>query len=196
MKIGIFGGTFDPPHKGHLAFAEAALAKLELDEVLFIPANRNPLKRDKRQASARDRLEMVRLMAEENSKFAVSDIEIARGGPSYTIETLEQLQYVQPAEYWFLVGADALKGFDTWKQPEKLLRLCRLGVAVRHPENLADILSMLDVDIREKVDEIPMHPVEISATDIRIRLAKKQSVAPWLVPAVLKYIQDHRLYEN
>src|ERR1041384_5745403 len=102
MKIGILGGTFDPPHNGHLAFAEAAVQTLELDEVLFIPANRNPLKPEKRQASAKDRLEMVRLMVEGKPQMAVSDIEIRRGGPSYAVETLDELHFVSPAEYWFL----------------------------------------------------------------------------------------------
>jgi len=196
MRIGILGGTFDPIHNGHLALAEAAQATLSLDEVLFVPANRNPLKKDRRQASARDRLEMVRLALAGQPGFAVSDIEIRRGGPSYAIETVWELQQVHPGEYWFLLGADAVRDIESWKQPERLLRLCRLGVAIRLPETVEDVLSRLKPEVREKVDPIELAPVEISATEIRERIAMKERVNAWLPAAVLQYIRENRLYEN
>lgn len=196
MRIGILGGTFDPPHNGHLGFAEAALETLQLDEVLFIPANRNPLKTERRQASAKDRLAMVQLMAEGKPNMAVSDIEIARGGPSYAVETLDELQFVRPAEYWFLVGADAVKHLESWKNPERLVRLCRLGVALRTPETQEDVLSRLKPGFADKIDFIPMKPIDVSSTEVRLRLGRKQSVTPWLDPAVLNYIHDHKLYVN
>lgn len=196
MKIGILGGTFDPVHNGHLALAEAAMEQLGLDEVLFIPANRNPLKKDRRQASARDRLEMVRLAIQNQPNFAVSDIEILRGGPSYAVETLQELDHVRPATYWFLLGSDAAKEIVTWKQPEKLVRLCRLGVAIRPQSSWDDVLSRMHPDYLAAIDRIDVQPVDISATEIRERLAKKQSVGAWVPAAVLQYIREHRLYGN
>ena len=196
MRIGVLGGTFDPPHVGHMALAEAALESLKLDEILFVPANRNPLKKGRRQASPRDRLEMVRRMIEGNPKLAVSDLEIARGGHSYAVDTLDELQYVRPAEYWFILGADALKDIGTWKQPERLLRLCRLGVAYRTPERWEEVQSRMTPDLREKLDPIEMPPVPTSSTDIRGKVAVGQSVSQMVSPSVLQYIREHHLYEN
>jgi len=96
MRVGIFGGTFDPPHAAHLALAHQALQDLHLDEVMFLPVNRNPLKKQ-RTSSPRDRLEMVKLAIHDEPNFSVSDIEIVRGGPSYAIETMSELTYAQPA---------------------------------------------------------------------------------------------------
>lgn len=194
MRIGVYGGTFDPPHLGHLGLAQAAVQALELDELIFIPANRNPAKRYKKQASGRDRLRMVSLMTSGQPKMAVSDLEIARGGTSYAVETLDELSYLRPADYWFLLGGDALRGIETWKKPEKLLRLCRLGVAVRAPETWEDIVSRIRPEFRERLDPVPMTPVEISSTEIRDRLESGLSVKPWLDPAVLKYIRENHLY--
>ena len=108
MKTGVLGGTFDPPHYGHLELAKAAKAQLGLDEVMFVPANRNPLK-TRKTASAKHRLRMVELEIEDEEGLSVSDIEITRGGPSYAVDTLEELKMVRPGEYWFIVGADALE---------------------------------------------------------------------------------------
>src|SRR3954471_14443433 len=107
MRIGILGGTFDPPHSAHLALAHKALDELRLDEVMFLPVNRNPLKKIK-MSPAKDRLEMVKLAIRDEPNFSVSDIEIARGGPSYAIDTMNELTYARPAEYWFILGSDAL----------------------------------------------------------------------------------------
>src|SRR4051794_25149699 len=103
MKIGILGGTFDPPHTGHLSVARAALEQLELDEVLFLPASRNPLKSRKVVTPAKHRLGMVEALVRNEEKMAVSDMELTRGGISYTVDTLGELHMVQPAEYWFLM---------------------------------------------------------------------------------------------
>lgn len=196
MRIGILGGTFDPPHFGHLKLAQTAIEALELDEVILVPAQRNPLKKGKRQASARDRLAMVRLLIESEPKMSVSDIEIARGGPSYMVETLEELQYVRPGEYWLLMGSDTALGFDSWKQPGKILKICRIGLAVRPPENAETLLNRLGERLREAVDLIPMPPLDISASEIRLRVDSKRPVHGQLPPNVLQYIRDHKLYEN
>lgn len=196
MRIGLLGGTFDPPHLGHLALAEAALEALELDEVVFIPAYRNPLKKGKKQASARARMEMVKLLIDGQPKMSMSDIEMARGGSSYAVDTLDQFHYVQPAEYWFLLGSDAALGLENWKQVNRLIRLCRLGVAIRPPAVAEEVLARLPEDVRKVVDIVPMPPMEVSATDLRLRFGSGMNVHGHVPANVLKYIQDHKLYEN
>ena len=131
MRLGIFGGTFDPPHNGHLALARACKTELGLDETLFVPAAQNPLKASGPRASPEERLTMLGLLVADEEGMGVVDLEIQKGPPSYAVDTMADLQRVQPADYWFLLGADALKGLGDWKNPAKLLRLCRLGVVVR-----------------------------------------------------------------
>lgn len=194
MKIGILGGTFDPPHLGHLALAEAAMAALELDEVIFMPAYRNPLKEKRRTTPARHRIAMVERMVADHPNFAVSDLETGRGGPSYAVDTMAELQYVRPAEYWFILGADALKTLPEWKQPERLLRLCRLAVTSRAPLSPAEALMRIPAELREHVDVFEMKPADISASEIRNKLAAGQSVSLWVPKPVIQYIQEQKLY--
>jgi nicotinate-nucleotide adenylyltransferase len=196
MRIGILGGTFDPPHIGHLRFAEAALEQLKLDEVLFLPANRNPQKSDPAKAGGKQRLEMVRRMIEENDKFSYTDIEITRGGPSYSVDTLAELQMVRPADYWFLVGADAVRDLPKWKQPHRLLKMCRLGVALRPPTIEAEVMARIPEEFKQFVDLVHMQPVDVSATDLRDKLAKGKSIVPWVHPRVLQFIQESKLYRS
>lgn len=139
---------------------------------------------------------MVRRMIEDRPKMALSDLEMSRGGHSYAVDTLDELQFVRPADYWFILGSDAVKDIETWKQPEKLLRLCRLGVAYRHPERWEDVLSKLKLAFQDRLDPIEMKPVSVSSTDIRAKIAAGQSVSQMLSPGVLQYIRDHHLYEN
>ncbi|RYG15235.1 nicotinate-nicotinamide nucleotide adenylyltransferase, partial [bacterium] len=131
MRIGIFGGTFDPPHNGHLALAQACMKELALDEVLFVPAAQNPLKTLGPKAGGEDRLTMVSLLTAGQTGMGVVDLELRRGGPSYTVDTISDLQLVRPAEYWLLLGSDALAGFGQWRQPSKILKMARLGVVLR-----------------------------------------------------------------
>jgi nicotinate-nucleotide adenylyltransferase len=194
LKIGILGGTFDPPHKGHLEFARAAIDTLGLDEVILLPAHRNPLKKTK-SAPAKQRLEMVERMISGEQKMAVSDIEISRGGPSYMVETLMELQIVEPGDYWLLLGADALKTFGEWKNPAKILKLCRLGVALRPPMTETDVMARVAPETKQRVDVVPMKPVEISSTELRDRLGGRPGlVAPFLSTGVLQYIKQNHLY--
>lgn len=196
MRIGVLGGSFDPPHTGHLALAKAAREHLQLDEVLFLPANQNPLKTRRSYANAKQRLAMVQRLVQGQPGLAVSDMEITRGGVSYTVDTIGELLMVQPADYWFLMGADALKALPQWKSPARLLRLCRLGVAVRPPVTESDVLARVPPDFRAKVDVVKMTPLDVSSTEIRARLAKGQNVSPWLAPEVLRYIGENGLYKE
>lgn len=195
MKIGILGGSFDPPHRGHLRMAKAAKDALQLDEVIFLPAARNPLKEKRTTASADDRLEMVKLLIAGEPSFSVSDMELTRGGASYTVDTLGELQMVRPAEYWFLMGADSLKTFHEWKNVPRILRLCRIGVVVRPPlQSADDVRARLPEEFRDKMDAVAMPGDPTSSTDIRIGL-REGRLKPDLVPAnVLAYIRRKKLY--
>ncbi len=195
LKVGILGGTFDPPHAGHVALAKAAREHLGLDEVIFMPAARNPNKRGE-QTHPKQRLEMVRRTVEGHEGLAYSDLEITRGGPSYAVDTLSELSFAQPGEYWFILGADALRDLPKWKQPERLIRLCRLAVALRTPLTESDVMGRLPNEYRQRVDLIPMKSVEASATTIRALVARNQVPTQWLAPEVIKYIREQKLYPN
>lgn len=194
MKIGILGGTFDPPHAGHLALAKAAISELELDEILFLPANRNPLKANKSFASGKHRLGMVEALIREEPQMAVSDMELTRGGMSYTVDTIGELLMVRPADYWFLMGTDALKGLPEWRNPQRLLRICRIGVAMRPPMSEGDVRARLPEEFQGKVDMIHMPPMDISSSDLRDKLSRNINTNPLIPVDVLKYIRTHRLY--
>jgi len=194
MKIGVLGGTFDPPHLGHLALAEAAIAQLDLDEVVFVPANRNPIKAIKTVTSPKHRVAMVELLVRDHPQLAYSDMEITRGGPSFTVDTLTELQMVTPAEYWFIMGADALRNISEWKSPNRLIRLCRIAAAIRPPHTVQDVLVRLPEEFKSSIDPIQMTGVELSSTEIRDKIAGRLNVTPWLSPEVLQYIQANKLY--
>lgn len=194
MRIGIFGGTFDPPHNGHLLLAQAALHDLELDELVWIPAAKNPLKVHKSLAGGRDRLEMVKMITANNPKFSVSDIDLSRGGKTFTVDTLFELQAAKEGEYWFLMGADALRDIMEWKQPQKLVKMCRIGAVVRPPYNLSEILQYLPEEIREVVDEVTMPPSIIASHEIREAISRRRPADQWVPQSVLRYITDKKLY--
>lgn len=201
-RIGVFGGSFDPVHLGHLLIAEQFLSELSLDKVKFIPAKISPFKQTYTPTSDKHRLEMLKLAIGAHPKFEVDPIEIQRGGVSYTIDTIEQLQSNEPDATWFLlIGADSLKDFKKWKSPEQLLRTVKLVVANRggHPEpdwqELGGIASPEEIQsIMQRRLDIPV--VEISSTSIRERIEKNRSIR-YLVPAPVEvYIQEHQLYRS
>lgn len=195
MKYGLLGGTFDPPHRGHLETARAVRESLELDEVIFIPANRNPLK-DRRTSSIKDRLRMVELMIEGEQGLSVSDIETSRGGSSFTIETVEELKMVQNGDYWFVMGADSLKSILDWKEPEKLISLCRLAVVQREGSELDEIIRGLPRDFSYAIDVVPMQVMAVSSSKIREDVLRDVSVEHMLKPAVWEYIKNSGLYKR
>lgn len=196
MRVGILGGTFDPPHFGHLAIAEAAFRALELDEVMFLPANKNPLKSGIPPAPGKHRLEMVKLLTENDERLSVSDMDLTRGGRSYAVDTLSELQMVRPAEYWFLMGADALHDLSEWKQPARLLKLCRIGAVSRELADAAVVAQRLPADFKTFIDIVPMDPIHISSSDLREKIAKRQQTNIWLPEAVRNYIETHKLYRS
>lgn len=195
MRIGILGGSFDPPHEGHIALAQAAREQLELDEVVLVPAFRNPLK-TRRSADARHRLRMTELAAEGEPGLSVSNIEISRGGRSYAVETVEELQYANPGDYWFILGSDALKGIMSWKDPARLVRHARLAVVERRGDALDSVLASLPMEIVAQADRITMPPKAVSSTQVRDDLRRGASVELWLKPEVSEYIKENDLYRD
>ena len=195
MKYGIFGGTFDPPHLGHIALARTVQESLELDEIIFVPTNRNPLKA-RVTSSTKDRLAMIKLCIEDETGFSVSDIEISRGGPSYALDTVQELKLVRNGDYWFLMGADSLRGMLDWKAPEKLIHLCRLAVVGREGEDLERSIRELPRDFSFVIDKVPMPFFTVSSSRIREDVMRDAPVEQWLKPAVWEYIKKSGLYKE
>ncbi|MDX2066555.1 MAG: nicotinate-nucleotide adenylyltransferase [Fimbriimonadaceae bacterium] len=196
MKYGVFGGTFDPPHRGHLAIAEAARTHLELDEVLIVPNNRNPLKARRSVAKGDQRMEMAQLLVQDLPGYAVSDMEITRRGESFTIDTMDELAMVRPGEYWFIMGADGVLSLKDWKGLPRLARLTRFAIIARPPYDAALILEKVPPVLEGRVDVVPMEPIAVSSTEVRDRLARARNADDLLTPAVSRYIKANGLYRT
>lgn len=196
QRIGMLGGTFDPPHKAHLALAEAARATLDLDRVVFVPAGDPWRKRDREVSPAAARVEMVRAAIADLSWAIVSTVEVDRQGPSYTAETLESL--VRPGEeWWFILGADALADMPHWSEPQRILECARLAVA-RRPDSAGPLLSgevrRAMPAIEGRIDFVVMPQLDISATEIRRRVASGEPTDDLLPHGVRAVIEHLGLY--
>lgn len=198
MRIGVFGGSFDPVHQGHLRLAEEAREAFALDTVLFVPTWVSPFKTGRVTVDPAHRLEMVRLATGDNGAFAVSAIECIREGASYTVDTLRALRAAHPgAELVFLTGTDAVAGLPRWREPGAVLELARFGVATRagtSVEAARESLSHLPGDWQNRVAFFAMTNIDISSSDIRERLQTHRSVRYLLPPNVQDYIAAHGLY--
>jgi nicotinate-nucleotide adenylyltransferase len=198
VRLGILGGTFDPPHVGHLILAEEARTRLQLERVLFVPAGDPWRKAGQEITPAEHRLAMVRLMLASDPYFEVSTLEVERQGPSYTVDTLEALhrQYGQGLELYFILGEDALHDLPNWKEPARIASLAWLAVAPRPPERgwtSAD-LEAATPGLSERVVPLPMPTIDISSTALRERARAGLSLR-YLVPLdVEEYIRRHDLY--
>ena len=198
MRLGVLGGTFDPPHMGHLILAEEARLALGLEQVLFVPAG-NPWRKAGQELSPReDRLAMVRLAVGGNPHFAASTLEIEREGPSYTAETLAALreQLTADSEIFLILGQDSLADLPNWWQPQRIISLARLAVAVRtawEPAQ-ADALETELPDISQRLVWLDMPRIDISSTAVRERVRRGLSIRYWVPPAVEEYIRQHGLY--
>lgn len=197
MKIGVFGGTFNPPHEGHLRLAQAALEAIGLDLVIWVPNAVNPFKVNQETVDGDVRLRMVQAMIGHEDKMAVSDIELTREGPSYTYETLEELQAAQPgADLWLLLGADNLENFMSWHFPERILKVARLAVAVRPGDDPETWRERQAEPVQRRIDLIEMEPVAYSSTAFRDMIARDRWPAEGLHPAVIELIREHGLYRK
>lgn len=185
--VGVFGGSFDPPHIGHLIVAEIATETLGLEKVLWVP-NRLPPHKAYSAASPFHRERMVSLAITDNPKFELSRVELERSGPSFMVDTLGLLQEVVEAELVLILGSDAYAGFGEWRAPEQIRKLARLAVYPRAGFDIAH----LNVDAGATLVRAPT--LDLSSTAIRDRLARAQSVRYQVPDAVLTYISTHRLY--
>ena len=198
MNIGILGGTFDPIHVGHLALAEEVRARLELAEVLFVPAGQPYLKVSTLLSDVWHRLQMVRLAIAGNPYFRLSTMEIERAGPTYTVDTLAELkaQLVRGDEMYFILGWDSLEELPKWHEPRRLISMCRLVAVPRVGCPIPDLDSLEAAipEFSERVAMLDKPEIGISASVIRERIACGLSIE-YLVPeAVAKYIREHGLY--
>jgi nicotinate-nucleotide adenylyltransferase len=198
MRIALFGGTFDPPHHGHIAIATAAADVFDLDSVLFTPVGRQPLKPDGAPASFADRLAMARLACKVDQRFVVSDLDAPRddGMPNYTVDTLAALHEAMPdARLFNLVGADSFLDLPRWHESKRLLELAEWIVVSRPGFPLANLteLNLTPLE-RSRVHLLQTVHEDVAATNLRERLEAGDSCADVLDSAVSAYIQSHHLY--
>lgn len=200
MKMGILGGTFDPIHNGHLAIADEARTYLNLSEVLFLPAGQPWMKSDQPISAEDHRTEMIRLALEGRSYFKLSTIEIEHKGPSYSVDTMVKLraQSEEALDFYFIVGWDNLAKIPLWKDPAKLIEMCFLAAVPRPGYDRPDMkkLEAALPGISKKVILMGKPRIDISATDIRNRVAQGLSISSLVPEAVEKYIQENGLYRK
>ena len=221
LRIGIFGGTFNPIHQGHLAIAEEVLKTVGLDWVLLIPAGRPPHKKGRKVLPAKHRMEMTRLAVQGHARMEASDLEITRRGKSYTIETVKALErnYPKGTEFYLILGLDAFLEFSTWRAPEELTVRCHIVVVSRPGYRFSDLsrldflsrtdpewLNELDAGRRSRLDlplpagtrliliRVTAH--DVSATQIRDHLSGGKRLKNLLPPLVESYIMNHSLYRR
>ncbi len=201
-RIGIMGGSFDPVHSGHLIIAQDAVEKLDLSEVVFIPASIPPHKRHLRQVSVEHRSNMMKLAVESDLRFSVSDLELSRGGISYTFDTIREFRNAYPgAELFMIVGSDTLVDLHNWHRIEVLLELCEVASFIRPGEDDLDAIAEKIKLGGEQKDRLlrnvfGAHLIGVSSTEIRRRVAEGLSVRYLTPPEVEMYIFEHGLYQG
>jgi nicotinate-nucleotide adenylyltransferase len=197
-RFGVLGGSFDPPHYGHLALAETARVQLELSRVLFVPAGTPPHKRNRSLSPVEDRAAMTALAIADNPAFALSRVDIERPGPHYSVDMLALLRQQHPsvAEWFFLLGEDALHDLPAWYRPQEILEQATLAVMPRLGQNVdvAALTAKLPL-LAERLVWLNVPPVHYSATDLRARVRAGLPLRYLVPPAVAVYIRDHTLYQ-
>jgi len=187
-RLGILGGTFDPPHNGHLALARSSLEFLKLDKVIFVPTAINPHKQHLKITGPKFRLEMLKLAIGDNDMFEVSDMEINRAGLSYTCDTVREFKKIyQEADFHLIIGGDNISDIEIWKNPEDIFTIAKVAAAMR-PQSPAS------GKYKDRIIIIEMRPIDISSTTIREYVKHGRSIKK-LVPAkVEQYIIENGLY--
>lgn len=189
MRIGLLGGSFDPPHNGHLLAAGDAFEALSLDRLVFIPAAVQPLKTHQDAAAPEHRLSMVRLLVDGDSRFDTDSMEIDRGGLSYTVDTLSAFAAAFPsAELFWLVGADVVRSFARWREPERITELATV-VVLQRTDEAPDLASIPGTPRR-----LATRRIDISSTEVRKRVQEGKSIRGFVPDAVAEYIAAKRLY--
>lgn len=200
-KAGVMGGTFNPVHIGHLMLAEWAREAASLDEIIFIPTGCSYAKIDKEDIlDGAQRLHMVQLAIADREEFTCSDMEVRRGGNTYTYETMEQLKADHPeTDYYFIMGADCLYTIETWSRAEKIFEACSIIAAARNGspiDEMAVKCRELEKRYHGEIQLLPFMSVQISSTEIRSRVKEGHSIR-YLVPeAVEKYIAEKQFYRK
>lgn len=197
-RIGILGGTFDPPQMGHLILAEYSRETLQMDHILFVPVADHPVKLGETRLPIKHRLAMLELAIKDNPNFSISRVDIDREGPHYSADTVSVIREQYPdAELYFVMGGDNLRSLPTWKRAQDLYRCCRLAVMKRADENIAPAMhDHVLPGLSQQVDivDVPMLSMWLSSTLVAERLRDGLSIR-YLVPdAVLNYIEDYDLY--
>jgi nicotinate-nucleotide adenylyltransferase len=196
VRIGILGGTFNPPHLGHLICAQEAYLQLGLDRLTLIPARIPPHKPVEEEPGPEHRLRLCRLAIQGDDRFDVSDLEINREGPSYTVDTLEELHRSAPEhELFLIVGGDIAAGLPNWREPERVLSLATLAIAKRRGTSRAEVDDALRV-LRggEEAQFFRMPRIAISSTMLRDRVRAGESIRYYVPDPVVSYIDHHHLY--
>ena len=191
MRICLFGGTFDPPHIGHLLIAQTVCEEENFDKILFVPSNQPPHKN--RITDVEDRLSMLKLAVKENPKFEILDLEIKRGGVSYTIDTLKEASdkiISENDELFYLIGSDSLLELRDWKSPREILKKCQVVVAIRPGFRPSDIPAW----ILHKIQFANIPRFEISSSNIRQRWMENKTIRYLVTLPVWEYINKNKLY--
>ncbi|MGI6008195.1 MAG: nicotinate-nucleotide adenylyltransferase [Ruminococcus sp.] len=199
-RIGIMGGTFDPIHIGHLILGETAFEQFHLDKVLFMPAGNPPHKKNRDgRASDEERVEMVRRAIHGNDHFELSLIEMNEDGYTYTYRTLERMkQQNEKAEYYFIIGADSLYNFDTWKEPQRICRAARIVVATRdHTEDESLDYEMQRLALKYQGDFLKLDSlnIDISSQMLRSWIREKRTIKYYVPDGVVEFIREHQIYQ-
>ncbi len=196
-RVGIFGGTFDPIHMGHLIVAETIMDEFHLDKVVFIPAAVPPHKLDKQISPAKHRYMMTMLATCSNPRFQVSDMEMHRQGPSYSRDTLAQLleEHGRDTEFYFIVGADSVENLHTWNRIDELLTMCHF-IGASRPGCMPDMekIAQRFGSLAEKIHCLETPELEISSTEIRHRVGQKRTIRYIVPETVEQYIYKEKLY--
>ena len=193
MKTCLFGGTFDPPHFGHLIVAQTIFEAEYFDKIVFVPAHIPPHKKERKISSVALRLEMLKIATMDNPNFEISDIELKRGGISYSLETINTYKEqtgLDREDLYYLIGSDSLKQFQTWQNPKAILEECQLIVAIRPGFRPSDIPNW----ILAKVQFANIPRIEISSTQIRARWVEGKTIRYMVTQPVWTYINKHNLY--
>ncbi len=195
-RIGVLGGTFDPPHNGHLALAEAVRAALSLTQLLFMPAADPPHKRGQPKTPAAERVAMLQCALAGRRGLQLSRLDIDRPGPHYSLDSLRLLRAAHPdAALWFVMGADSLRDLPDWHRPQELIALCRLAVVPRPGVTVRpDMHAALLPGLAQRVDMIDCGPFVMASREIAVQLRAGGDASDLLPPAVLDFIAEHGLY--
>ena len=195
-KIGLFGGTFDPPHIGHTALARAVLEKFSLDKIIFIPAGNPPHKTDKKVTDKNHRYEMIRLATVGNPQFLISDFDIKNEKPNYSYITIEHFKCEYPDdEIFFIVGADSYRDFPKWKNYPEILSLCTFIVVNRDGADVSDcLLKYQKESTQHKALFLDDFSCDVSSTELREKLSSGKNCKGCLHESVFEYIKNNGLY--